>query len=372
MVQDALDRVRGLQTTLVVAHRLSTLKSASLIAVVQSGTILETGIHEELSRNHDSTYIQLIRFQEKFEPEKADKLTHEDYLENDTDERRVSSGRSEHQKDETCFTEPTRDYSSRCPSPVRTYSRRVSRSKLSFGSDNFSLSNHSSKHFDAAQDHHLLDDASKLGKEEKAQDTAIVIRQRVSLMRFAGVNKPEFLFLFFGAVGSAAIGMVLPFFAFALAKSITALQQSTPQSIRHDATLYASGLRHSWRCASDLRALFSYSTQPTLQVLQGVSFLVQPGKKLALVGGSGSGKSALISLIERFYDRTSGSILIDRMEIQILTMTWLRCNIGLVSQEPVLFDDTIRDNILYGKGSDTTEDELHQRPLVYLRITIWL
>jgi ATP-binding cassette, subfamily B (MDR/TAP), member 1 len=78
----------------------------------------------------------------------------------------------------------------------------------------------------------------------------------------------------------------------------------------------------------------------------------------ALVGESGSGKSTVIALIERFYDPDSGAILLDGIEITRFNVSWLRNQMGLVSQEPVLFDDTIRSNILYGKQKEATEEEL--------------
>ena len=79
---------------------------------------------------------------------------------------------------------------------------------------------------------------------------------------------------------------------------------------------------------------------------------------VALVGESGSGKSTLISLIERFYDPDSGHIFLDGEEIQNLKLSWLRQQMGLVSQEPILFTETIRTNIAYGKQGDATEEEI--------------
>lgn len=66
----------------------------------------------------------------------------------------------------------------------------------------------------------------------------------------------------------------------------------------------------------------------------------------------------MIYLLQRFYDSDSGSIVIDGVEIQKLKLKWLRQQMGLVSQEPVLFNDTIRANIAYGKGGDATEAEI--------------
>lgn len=79
---------------------------------------------------------------------------------------------------------------------------------------------------------------------------------------------------------------------------------------------------------------------------------------VALVGESGSGKSTLIALLERFYDPDSGTISLDGIELKNLKLSWLRDQMGLVSQEPVLFNDTIRANIAYGKHDEVTEEEI--------------
>lgn len=77
-----------------------------------------------------------------------------------------------------------------------------------------------------------------------------------------------------------------------------------------------------------------------------------------MVGESGSGKSTVIALLERFYDPDSGYITLDGIEIKRLQLKWLRQQMGLVGQEPVLLNDTIRANIAYGKGGDATEAEI--------------
>jgi len=79
---------------------------------------------------------------------------------------------------------------------------------------------------------------------------------------------------------------------------------------------------------------------------------------VALVGESGSGKSTVIALLQRFYDPDSGQITLDGVEIRELQLKWLRQQMGLVSQEPVLFNESLRANIAYGKGGDATEAEI--------------
>ncbi|XP_068092086.1 ATP-dependent translocase ABCB1-like isoform X2 [Hyperolius riggenbachi] len=102
---------------------------------------------------------------------------------------------------------------------------------------------------------------------------------------------------------------------------------------------------------------FLYPTRPTAPILQGLSFKVSKGQTLALVGGSGCGKSTLIQILERFYDPVEGQVLADGMDIKSLRLQWLRSQLGIVSQEPVLFDCSIRENIQYGDNSRLVSQE---------------
>lgn len=93
---------------------------------------------------------------------------------------------------------------------------------------------------------------------------------------------------------------------------------------------------------------FSYPSRATVQVVQDLSLHFEAGKTAALVGASGSGKSTIISLVERFYDPTSGVVKVDGVDVKNLNLKWLRSQIGLVSQEPTLFATTIRGNVAHG------------------------
>lgn len=104
---------------------------------------------------------------------------------------------------------------------------------------------------------------------------------------------------------------------------------------------------------------FSYPSRPDVLIFNGLNLDIPSGKIVALVGGSGSGKSTVISLIERFYEPQRGHILLDGHDIKDLDLKWLRQQIGLVNQEPALFATSIRENILYGKD-DATIDEIAQ------------
>jgi ABC-type multidrug transport system fused ATPase/permease subunit len=100
---------------------------------------------------------------------------------------------------------------------------------------------------------------------------------------------------------------------------------------------------------------FKYPTRD-VYVLRDVSFVIEPGQIGALVGHSGSGKSTCVQLLERFYDVTEGVILLDGRDIRELNPRWLHRRMALVSQEPILFQMSIRENIKYGKRKATEED----------------
>lgn len=108
---------------------------------------------------------------------------------------------------------------------------------------------------------------------------------------------------------------------------------------------------------------FSYPSRRTEEIFKDFSLVIKSGTSVALVGESGSGKSTVISLIERFYDPQDGELLIDGTNLKEFQLRWIRGKIGLVSQEPVLFTSTIRDNIAYGKEGATIDEIKHAAKL---------
>ncbi|CAF3857469.1 unnamed protein product [Rotaria sordida] len=101
---------------------------------------------------------------------------------------------------------------------------------------------------------------------------------------------------------------------------------------------------------------FAYASRPTSYILNRFQLIIKPGQRIALIGASGCGKSTVIQLLERFYDPVQGRICLDGVDIRQLNIQWLRSCLGLVSQEPVLFDLTIAQNIAYGREKTSTED----------------
>ena len=105
---------------------------------------------------------------------------------------------------------------------------------------------------------------------------------------------------------------------------------------------------------------FSYPSRP-IQVVKGLNMTFRAGETAALVGASGSGKSTIVSLVERFYDPTSGAVKMDGVNVKDLNLKWLRSQIGLVSQEPSLFSTTIEGNIAHGLIGTVYENASNER-----------
>ncbi|XP_042550095.1 bile salt export pump isoform X1 [Dipodomys spectabilis] len=101
---------------------------------------------------------------------------------------------------------------------------------------------------------------------------------------------------------------------------------------------------------------FCYPSRPNVKILNNLCMVIKPGEMTALVGSSGAGKSTALQLIQRFYDACEGMVTLDGHDIRSLNVQWLRNQIGIVEQEPVLFSTTIAENIRYGREEATMED----------------
>ena len=104
---------------------------------------------------------------------------------------------------------------------------------------------------------------------------------------------------------------------------------------------------------------FRYPARPGQWIFRGLNLTVDPDEVIAIVGESGAGKSTFISLLMRFYDPERGQVLIDDVDVKDYNVRDLRREMGLVMQEPALFNTTIRENILYGYG-DASNDKIRQ------------
>ncbi|NXQ39316.1 MDR1 protein, partial [Catharus fuscescens] len=101
---------------------------------------------------------------------------------------------------------------------------------------------------------------------------------------------------------------------------------------------------------------FNYPSRPDVEILKGLNLKINSGQTVALVGGSGCGKSTTVQLIQRFYDPKEGMVTLDGQDIKTLNVRYLREIIGVVNQEPVLFATTIAENIRYGREDVTMEE----------------
>ncbi|KAL8157858.1 hypothetical protein AgCh_002540 [Apium graveolens] len=176
------------------------------------------------------------------------------------------------------------------------------------------------------------------------------------------ITVPEIFRVFFGltmtAIGISQTGALAPDTgkARSAAASIFALldQKSTIES-KDDNGLTVENLMGDIEFQ---HVEFVYRTRPDFHVLRDFCLVIPRGQTVALVGESGSGKSTVLSLLQRFYDPDSGNITIDGINIQNFKLKWLRQQMGLVSQEPVLFNDSINFNITYGVEGNATESEI--------------
>lgn len=105
------------------------------------------------------------------------------------------------------------------------------------------------------------------------------------------------------------------------------------------------------------KVTFAYSDAPDVKVLDKVSFDINPGETIALVGPTGAGKTTIVNLISRFYDVTEGKVLVDGIDVADVSLESLRSQMGIMTQDNFLFSGTIKDNIRYGK-LDATDEEI--------------
>jgi ATP-binding cassette subfamily B (MDR/TAP) protein 1 len=104
--------------------------------------------------------------------------------------------------------------------------------------------------------------------------------------------------------------------------------------------------------------MFKYPTRPDITILKKLNLKIRPGMTVAFVGPSGSGKSTSVQLIQRFYDPNEGQVLLDGHDLKEYNVSWLRSQIGVVSQEPVLFNMTIKQNLLMGVSHQVSSEEI--------------
>ncbi|XP_054741296.1 ATP-dependent translocase ABCB1 [Anastrepha obliqua] len=163
-------------------------------------------------------------------------------------------------------------------------------------------------------------------------------------------------------MGTASIANALAF-APNFQKGITAAKKIFLLLSREPKILDKPGVsRDPWHAEGKVDftdVTFSYPTRKEIPVLRGIILNVMEGRKVALVGSSGCGKSTCIQLLQRFYDVDAGSVGIDDVDLRNVSLSNLRRQLGIVSQEPILFDRSIRENIEYGDNKrEVSEQEI--------------
>ncbi|KAF0973306.1 hypothetical protein FDP41_008513 [Naegleria fowleri] len=162
--------------------------------------------------------------------------------------------------------------------------------------------------------------------------------------------------MLFGVLGLSQAGTVLPDFSKAQMSQKTLLKVLK----RQPAIPFRGGVIPEEPLKGNVQIRnvnFSYPSRPNVTVLKNFNMEIKPGTSVALVGPSGSGKSTFVGLLERFYDPQEGEIIIDGHKIKDIDPQWLHKNIGIVTQEPVLFSCTIRENIAYAAGLENVTQE---------------
>ncbi len=172
-------------------------------------------------------------------------------------------------------------------------------------------------------------------------------------------SSSDLLIVFFSVlIGAMQIGQAAPYMeAFSVARGAAAsifsiIDRIPPIDSSSNEGLVPDGVDGK---ISFKNVFFNYPSRPDVKILQGISFDVTPGQTVALVGTSGCGKSTCIQLLQRFYDPLEGSVSIDGNELKSLNLGWLREQMGVVGQEPILFGTTIGENICYGRDGVSQE-----------------
>ncbi|CAF3218820.1 unnamed protein product [Rotaria sp. Silwood2] len=394
IVQEALDRACKNRTTIVIAHRLTTIQNAHQIYVVDNGSVLEQGTHETLMAKENGKYQAMVKRQQI------------ERVYNDQDD--MISIQKETEEDEKSIYQLSR----------------------------------------------LLSDNQTV---DMSKPSSKPLRQRFAFLRLLSMNSPEWITLLIGCISCVLNGAAQPLFAFSLARIVNytafaiagsrlterirlkALTCLLRQEVAYFDRPENSSGAISVRLSSDASAIqemtgtrlgamsealalsffgilfgcfiswqltlivfgplfiffivtyvnvclnmrlnqqsrhiigragtvdfrgeikfdqvkFIYPTRPTSIILNKFQLNIKSGQRVALVGTSGCGKSTIIQLLERFYDVTSGQLFLDGVNIQQLNLQWVRSQFGLVSQEPILFDLTIAENIAYGLENVPMED----------------
>ncbi|CAF0994260.1 unnamed protein product [Rotaria sordida] len=377
IVQEALDQACKGRTTIVIAHRLTTIRKADQIYVLDNGSVIEQGTHETLMARDGGKYQAMVKRQqiESIDDDKDNMMSMQKAIEDD--EKLLSMNSPEWitiligciacvlngaaQPLFAFLVTKILNAFNYCSNSERN--RQVLISSLIFlllGVIVLILRFFQYTAFAIA--------GSKLMQRIRSKAFACLLRQEVAYF-----DRPENSS---GAICTrlssdasaiqeitgARLGIICE--GIALSKRIGASVSAGKTFIDlFDRKSAIDNTSTEGKQLVDFRGeikfdqvKFVYPTRPTSIILNKFLLNIKPSQRVALVGASGCGKSTAIQLLERFYDVTSGQILLDGIDIRQLNLHWVRSQFGLVSQEPVLFDLTIAENIAYGLENVSMED----------------
>ncbi|CAF1224211.1 unnamed protein product [Rotaria sp. Silwood1] len=390
IVQDALDRASEGRTTIVIAHRLSTIVHASKIIVIDKGTVIEEGNHQSLMELKGN-YYGLVESQnlgmntsDETELENEDE---NDLIANKKDNRTSSLGDEGRNAAETTFEE-RQDCQTQAQddknikvhvlvfslNPQKNISgealtqrlrekifRLLLRQEVAYfdkpENSTGALCTRLSTETSAVQgDRKALEEAGKIAIEaiSNIRTVAQLVKETYfgdEYCKLLDVPLRVLTCLIFGAMAVGQAASLSPNYSKAIdaSKHILALFERTPEI--DNGAIDGDTFENFKGEINFVDLQFRYPNRPEVAVLKRFNLNIKPHQQVALVGASGCGKSTTIQLIERFYNPISGQLLVDHHDVSSLNLQWWRSKIGFVSQEPILFDASIRENIAYGDTS---------------------
>ncbi|CAF3861373.1 unnamed protein product [Rotaria sordida] len=342
IVQEALDRACKGRTTIVIAHRLSAIQNAHRIYVLHNGRVIEQGTHDILMSKEESQYHKMMKAQQRRTTEiNIDETS--SFTEIDDDDKSKISEHSRHPSD-TEFNEKNK-YTAFAVSGAKLTRRLCTKAFAHYLRQEMAFFDHV-ENTSGAICNRLSSDA--LAIQQMVGSRLGVVFESVAMF---GIG------IILGLLFSWQLTLIMLFFIISL--FILSFMQIWWQARLNKRSDYFLGLASSSDFKGEIefdQVKFAYASRPTSYILNKFQLIIKPGQRVALIGASGCGKSTVIHLLERFYDPIKGRISFDGVDIRQLNIQWLRSCLGLVSQEPILFDLTIAQNIAYGRENTSIED----------------
>ncbi|CAF1218437.1 unnamed protein product [Rotaria sp. Silwood1] len=359
IVQEALERACEGRTTIVIAHRLTTIQNADQIYVLDNGSVIEQGTHETLMAKEGGKYQAMVKRQqiERIHDDQDDQMSIEKAREDDKQSifersRLLSDIQTVDMNKYTAFaisgsrlTQRIRSKAFACL--LRQEVAYFDRPENSSGAICTRLSSDASAVQEMAGTRlGAICEAIALGlwfcyfcaRNAKNHGDDVTLPISTSILFFYCCHPRS------SRIASTILGAEAFFDLFDRIPTIDNASTEGQELVDFRGEIKFDQVK------------FIYPTRPTSIILKRLQLNIKPGQRVALVGRSGCGKSTIIQLLERFYDVTSGQLFLDGVDIRQLNLQWVRSHFGLISQEPILFDLTISENIAYGLENVSMED----------------